>query len=177
MTRAGLPHSGISGSTLVCNSPELIAAYHALHRLLTPRHPPCALSSLVKLLSTRDLPCGRPQVLGISEDAYPTFPIRLSKSRIEQGHGLAAAGRFSQGAMRCAAGARPARWDRPRRPDGATAGGDSRDRTGSLRLAKPALSQLSYIPERCGAERTCPRSVAGPGRARPDRIVELGGPR
>ena len=26
------------------------------------------------------------------------------------------------------------------------AGGDSRDRTGNLRLAKPALSQLSYIP-------------------------------
>jgi hypothetical protein len=26
-------------------------------------------------------------------------------------------------------------------------GGDSRDRTGNLRLAKPALSQLSYIPE------------------------------
>ncbi len=26
-------------------------------------------------------------------------------------------------------------------------GGDNRDRTGDLRLAKPALSQLSYIPE------------------------------
>jgi hypothetical protein len=25
--------------------------------------------------------------------------------------------------------------------------GDNRDRTGNLRLAKPALSQLSYIPE------------------------------
>ena len=28
------------------NSPELFADFHALHRLLTPRHPPCALSSL-----------------------------------------------------------------------------------------------------------------------------------
>ena len=28
------------------NSPGLIADFHALHRLLTPRHPPCALSSL-----------------------------------------------------------------------------------------------------------------------------------
>ena len=27
-------------------------------------------------------------------------------------------------------------------------GGDDRDRTDDLRLAKPALSQLSYIPER-----------------------------
>jgi hypothetical protein len=29
-----------------CGSPKLIAACHVLHRLLLPRHPPCALSSL-----------------------------------------------------------------------------------------------------------------------------------
>jgi hypothetical protein len=46
MTSTGLPHSEISGSTPVCGSPELIAANHVLHRLLTPRHSPCALSSL-----------------------------------------------------------------------------------------------------------------------------------
>ena len=38
----------------------------------------------------------------------------------------------------------------PREGDSARArdptGGDNRDRTGNLRLAKPALSQLSYIP-------------------------------
>ena len=28
---------------LVCSSPKLIAAYHVLHRLSDPRHPPCAL--------------------------------------------------------------------------------------------------------------------------------------
>ena len=28
------------------DSPKLIAAYHVFHRLLVPRHPPCALSSL-----------------------------------------------------------------------------------------------------------------------------------
>jgi hypothetical protein len=28
------------------NSPRLIADFHALHRLLMPRHPPCALNSL-----------------------------------------------------------------------------------------------------------------------------------
>ena len=32
--------------TSVCDSPQLIAAYHVLHRLLVPRHPPCALISL-----------------------------------------------------------------------------------------------------------------------------------
>ena len=30
----------------ICRSPKLIAAYHVLHRLLAPRHPPCALTSL-----------------------------------------------------------------------------------------------------------------------------------
>ena len=41
-----LPHSEISGSTLICSSPKLIAACHVLHRLLMPRHSPCALFSL-----------------------------------------------------------------------------------------------------------------------------------
>ena len=31
-------------------SPELIAVFHALHRLLVPRHPPCALSSLTTMI-------------------------------------------------------------------------------------------------------------------------------
>ena len=45
--RSGFPHSDISGSTPVCGSPKLIAAYHVLHRLPSPRHPPYALSSLI----------------------------------------------------------------------------------------------------------------------------------
>jgi hypothetical protein len=32
----------------VCSSPRLIAAYHVLHRLSDPRHPPCALSCFKK---------------------------------------------------------------------------------------------------------------------------------
>ena len=46
MTRGGLPHSDISGSKLICSSPELFAACHVLHRLLAPRHSPYTLSSL-----------------------------------------------------------------------------------------------------------------------------------
>ena len=42
----GFPHSEISGSKLICSSPKLIAACHVLHRLLMPRHSPCALISL-----------------------------------------------------------------------------------------------------------------------------------
>ena len=42
----GFPHSEISGSMDICSSPKLIAAYHVFHRLLVPRHPPCALFCL-----------------------------------------------------------------------------------------------------------------------------------
>ena len=40
----GLSHSEIHGSTVICTYPRLIAAYHVLHRLREPRHPPYALS-------------------------------------------------------------------------------------------------------------------------------------
>ena len=43
LQNAGLSHSEISGSKVICTYPELIAAYHVLHRLREPRHPPCAL--------------------------------------------------------------------------------------------------------------------------------------
>ena len=39
----GCPIRKSSDITLVCSSPKLIAAYHVLHRLLVPRHPPYAL--------------------------------------------------------------------------------------------------------------------------------------
>ena len=41
-----MPHSEIHGSKLIRSSPWLIAAYHVLHRLCVPRHPPDALLSL-----------------------------------------------------------------------------------------------------------------------------------
>ena len=40
----GLPHSEIRASTAMCTYARLIAAYHVLHRLCEPRHPPCALT-------------------------------------------------------------------------------------------------------------------------------------
>ena len=46
---AGFPHSDISGSMDICSSPKLFAAYHVFHRLLVPRHPPCALLRLTLL--------------------------------------------------------------------------------------------------------------------------------
>ena len=49
---AGLPHSEICGSKAICASPQLIAACHVLHRLLMPRHSPCALVHLTVLLES-----------------------------------------------------------------------------------------------------------------------------
>ena len=52
----GFLHSEIPGSKPACGSPRLIAACHVLHRLLAPRHPPYALSSLIiKLTQLVDL--------------------------------------------------------------------------------------------------------------------------
>ena len=43
VSSGGFPHSDISGSLDICSSPKLFAACHVFHRLLVPRHPPCAL--------------------------------------------------------------------------------------------------------------------------------------
>src|SRR3981189_735217 len=42
----GFPIRESTGQRLLSASPWLIAAVHALHRLLVPRHPPCALTIL-----------------------------------------------------------------------------------------------------------------------------------
>ena len=41
---AGLSHSDIRGSKVICTYPRLVAACHVLHRLCEPRHPPSALN-------------------------------------------------------------------------------------------------------------------------------------
>ena len=50
------PHSEISGSKPICDSPKHIGAYPVLHRLLVPRHSPYALNNLTLLfrLSTNN---------------------------------------------------------------------------------------------------------------------------
>src|SRR5690554_7693953 len=46
ITDRGFPHSDIPGSKPAYGSPRHFVVSHVLHRLLAPRHPPCALSSL-----------------------------------------------------------------------------------------------------------------------------------
>ena len=56
MTPAGLPHSGIDGALPACGPPSLFAACHALHRPVSPRHPPHTGSCLGETAS-RPRPC------------------------------------------------------------------------------------------------------------------------
>ena len=70
LPRGGFPHSEISGSQLICSSPKLIAAYHVLHRLLMPRHSPCALFRLTS-------PTRSPAPLGQTFQSWSNFLVLL----------------------------------------------------------------------------------------------------
>jgi hypothetical protein len=131
----GLPHSEIPGSKPVCGSPGLIAAYHVLHRRPAPRHPPYALSSLTTTFTLLETRVVGYRCLQLNQD------LRLSMSR-----GLLARSGFSSGDAtdRPSPGGMIDRWRLPSRSAG---GGADRSRTGGLRLARAALSQLSYSPE------------------------------
>ena len=58
LQHARLSHSEIFGSKIICIYPKLIAAYHVLHRLHEPRHPPCALSYFLRstLIDSKIIP-------------------------------------------------------------------------------------------------------------------------
>jgi hypothetical protein len=76
----GFPHSDIPGSKPACGSPRLFAACHVLHRLLAPRHPPYALSSLIIKLTQYVVCCGAPICLRISSLAA-VAKLQLSSTR------------------------------------------------------------------------------------------------
>jgi hypothetical protein len=50
----GFPIRESAGQSLFSSSPRLIAAVHALLRLLVPRHPPCALTILTVIVDNYD---------------------------------------------------------------------------------------------------------------------------
>ena len=118
---------------LLDGSSGLIAACHVLHRLLAPRHPPCTLGSL-----TLDSPS-----LGASRQSlFPgASPIQLSKSSQESHRRTPMPAGLDPAARALHSDGRLLSVPTMRLP-----GGDDRNRTGNLWLAKPALSRLSYIP-------------------------------
>ena len=69
----GFPHSEICGSMGICPSPQLFAAYHVFHRLLVPRHPPCALSRLtcqITLKAVPDMGCCREKLVFLRRHSH-----------------------------------------------------------------------------------------------------------
>ena len=165
----GFPHSEIFGSKLVRNSPKLIAAYHVLHRLSAPRHPPNALKALdhshCRYPLTR-LTCAKrsrqekrpacfeicPIAGGLSlrvratdpvQGLGQTFSLRCQKTRADKGR------RTITIVSRTLARRQPA-WQDENITRGLLPGGARRDRTDDLLLAKQALSQLSYGPAEYG---------------------------
>src|SRR5947209_16998899 len=96
MTSAGLPHSGIDGALPACGPPSLFAACHALHRPVSPRHPPHTGSCLrTPVLAARqnsdhvprDLvhrslfncqgaaPCGAPIIISVGQTHGKAYTI------------------------------------------------------------------------------------------------------
>ena len=142
---ARFPDSEIHGSTVASTSPWLFAAVHVLHRLSTPRHPPRALSNFSISLrhasmirergSAQDTCVSHGEFTVRSSALQDTGRIRICGSVVSRSSYLIVRERVFlhvQPVARCA------------RPN--LLGGADRDRTDDLRLAKPALSQLSYSP-------------------------------
>ena len=99
ITSRGFPHSGIRGSMPACGFPRLIAACHALHRFLAPRHPPSALSSLTTdysktLWLLEDRVCGCQRAEGPLR--APNFPTPGGDDRNRTGDPLLAKQVLSQ---------------------------------------------------------------------------------
>ena len=76
------PHSEICGSIDICSSPQLIAAYHVLHRLLVPRHPPYALFCLTSYMFSSVRTCGLVALLSQSIRLYLGYDFRRITSDV-----------------------------------------------------------------------------------------------
>ena len=115
----GFPIRKSPGQSLLGGSPELIAACHVLHRLLTPGHPPCAL---IRLITTQRMKKFRTHSQNrLSKNpGRVAFRAPISKNRMT---------------IRTMVSTSLA-----------PVGGGERDRTDDLLVANQALSQLSYTP-------------------------------
>ena len=76
--RPGCPIRRSPDQSAFDRSPELIAAYNVLHRLCTPRHPPCTLYSLTTFMNscglTMKLPASTMHLSQIKPDVAVGIP-------------------------------------------------------------------------------------------------------
>ena len=105
--RDGFPHSEIPGSKPACGSPRLIAACHVLHRLLAPRHPPYALSSLTIKLTQRVVLVVHPERIGtrtkkrMDKLAFPQIALLEQNLQITSSRSFARARRVMPALFSC----------------------------------------------------------------------------
>ena len=187
---AGFPHSEICGSRDMCSSPQLIAACHVLHRLPVPRHSPCALCSLTFRIiwaNSHFLKCSsihfplrvvclqtsRSSLVNFATPRNPHsliasairfvsrfFLLYLPRSyssfviRFSRFHGLTSS--YPEHPSECSMS-----HTLPDVQQSTFFGGDERNRTAGLLLARQALSHLSYTPS---SQSTSHRSQTTSGR-------------
>ncbi len=130
-------------------SPRFFAAYHVLHRLLAPRHPPDALITLDRFEFHRTQgQTPYPQQNSVRYQVLPQSRLHnvLEPGIRSQGSGIRNPRTRLQGPYNSFSSIRltASISQRPHHPQD---GGADRDRTGDLKLAKLALSQLSYGPD------------------------------
>ena len=166
----------------MCSSPRLIAACHVLHRLLMPRHSPCALSSLtswkqVSLLPSESNPLRWASIRCGASRRTPSHPLASLRSLVLKNYAgfrfrfiavcvtllkrstnyfvtslllalqFFIASLFSfQGADSKLLQAQIEMLKNFEHFNLISFGGDKRNRTADLLLARQALSQLSYTP-------------------------------
>jgi hypothetical protein len=131
-SKIGCPIRTSSDHSIFGDSPKLIAANHVLLRRPPPRHPPYTLSSLTKLVilvsdfskegRIKDTHLEYLEILLIKN--WIVFADRMQLSKSETRH-FRDESKLLLRSHLC---------------------GDEGDRTPDPRLAKPVLSQLSYIP-------------------------------
>jgi hypothetical protein len=188
MIGGGFPHSEIFGSKLVRSSPKLIAAYHVLHRLSAPRHPPNALKALDRSHHRcPPLGSGGPGHVrnrwAIDEErpvSCSNVPGKIHAVRHEctevprsRDHGRTRS-LFTMSWITRTDRSRP-RSSSFSRMNRSGSGGAGRDRTDDLMLAKHALSRLSYGPIRRPRTRREQRRSGGPGTTRTSDLTLIRG--
>ena len=168
----GFPIRTSPAQRSVGNSPELFAATHVLLRLLAPRHPPHALSSLLTLIPRR--PASRRQPVLETKVQAPALRCGPGRMHLLEptcfprawplGSDSLSAGEsnFSQQKLNSTLRMQLSKngWlpllGKPNKC------GADRDRTDDIQLAKLALSQLSYSPGKFVIGYHLPAVIASP---------------
>ena len=126
LSTPGFPIRRSTDQSLLSGSPRLFAASHVLHRLLAPRHPPYALRSLTTL--------GLCHQMRFLRAGYPYAIVKELGTKCRMIRPFQVGSTMTD---RAAIRHRAAN----------TTNGADRNRTDGLRLARAALSHLSYSPE------------------------------